>query len=87
MTFAFNIVLIRGGNIWVVTNEEDGYSVDSKEVEDDNKDRRNNYNEKIGFDDSSQNPMKKKKDKSKSVGNKEGERKHKKKKKMVKNGK
>ena len=87
VTFAFNIVLIRGGNIWVVTNEEDGYSVDSKEVEDDNKDRRNNYNEKIEFDDSSQNPMKKKKDKSKSVGNKEGERKHKKKKKMVKNGK
>ena len=57
-TFAFNVVLIRGGgNIWVVhrKEEEDGYSVDSKDGK-----RCHHHNGLDDYDDSSQNPMKKK---------------------------
>lgn len=81
-TFAFNVVLIRGGgNIWVVhrKEEEDGCSssVDSKD------ERRYRYHHNGCDDDSSQNPMKKKKEyKKRSIGNKDEERKHKKKKKV-----
>ena len=84
-TFAFNVVLIRGGgNIWVVhrKEEEDGCSVDSKDGK-----RCHHHNGLDEFDDSSQNPMKKKREyKKRSIGNKDEERKHKKKKKMGSKG-